>query len=170
MKTIILVRHAKSSWDSSITNDRERPLNERGFRDAQFMAEKFLERQITPDVILSSPALRAITTSKYFAEKLNFLDNSIFVEEDIYNKGTGNILKLINKLDNSINKCMIFGHNPEITELSTFFSMDIFAHVPTCGIVCLVFNANDWEELTSFQAKVTFFDFPKRYLKSKYKE
>src|SRR6056297_1598790 len=108
MKTLLIIRHAKSSWDNPDLPDVERPLNKRGFRDAPFMAKLIAEKVPKPDLFLSSPATRASTTAKYFAEAYNLEENRIEIKELIYDRGPKQILYMLSELDDEINSVALF--------------------------------------------------------------
>ncbi|MBX3045319.1 MAG: histidine phosphatase family protein [Candidatus Kapabacteria bacterium] len=166
MKTIIFVRHAKSSWDNQEWTDFDRPLNKRGFHDAPKMADIFSNKIGLKPVIYSSTAKRAITTAEYFADALQIDKNDINMEEAIYHQGMKFINKTIKHLDNNIIAAMFFGHNPDITSLATFFTGNYFENVPTCGIICIDFEVNSWEEVLNHNGNLRFFDYPKKYFTS----
>jgi len=131
MKTLVIVRHAKSSWDDPSCSDFERTLNKRGERDAPYMAQITREKGIKADLIISSPANRALTTAKYFAKEQGIVDSNISQKELIYNSGFSEILRLLKKTDNSYNTVMLFGHNPDITHLTSYLLVipsTIFQH------------------------------------------
>jgi phosphohistidine phosphatase len=159
MKTLILNRHAKSDWSSGAETDFDRPLNKRGNSDAPMMADRLLERNIMPDIIISSPAMRAISTAKVFANKLGIDD--IKEEIEIYNGGENYFRHLFPSKDFSANTILAFGHNPDFTSLSTYFSGEYFGNVPTCGIVCIDFEINTWQDINKQNGKLRFFDYPK---------
>ncbi len=161
MKTLILVRHAKSDHGNSNLNDFDRPLNDKGQRDAVKMARLFVEKNIIPDKIISSPALRAIATADYFADALNKSFDEIQQEQFIYDRGANFIINFIKKLENSYNTVMLFGHNPDMTALATFLSGKYFENIPTCGLVCIDFIQNNWEDIDPNYSKLRFFEFPK---------
>lgn len=163
MKTIVLIRHAKSSWDNPEWSDFERPLNKRGLRDAPFLADVLKAKGLNPDLILSSPAVRAITTAKIFAMHFDYNTIDIKIDVGIYEKGQKHIAKLIATIDNKKNTVFIFGHNPDITSLAGFLTGDYFENVPTCGIVCIDFEVDKWEEIPDLNGKLRFFTFPKLY-------
>lgn len=165
MKTVIFVRHAKSSWDSPDLPDYERPLNKRGRRDAPFMAGLFKERDINPDIVYSSPAVRALTTAYHFADELGIGRNRIVVDNLIYEYGPNGIIKLIEKIDNGIDTIMIFGHNPDLTHLTNFLGGVYLDNLPTTGIVCIDFDIDSWDMITESSGELRFIDFPKRHKK-----
>ena len=163
MKTLLIVRHAKSSWDDPSLADFERPLNKRGNRDAPFMAKKIKEHNIQPDIILSSPAVRAFTTATIYAEALNFPEHQIAKRELIYDRGPKQILLMLNETDDKINTVMLFGHNPDLSTLTQFLCDFKFGNLPTCGTVCIDFDINSWANLGDEKGKLRFFESPKMY-------
>ncbi len=163
MKTLILVRHAKSDWGNPDISDFDRPLNKRGLRDAPFMADLIKSKGIVPDLIISSPANRAITTAKYFASALNYPLDKIEQINIIYSSGVNTISELIASLDNQYNTVMLFGHNPSISSLSYNFSGGKVPDMPTCAVACIDFNSNNWEDTLESDATLRFYEFPKKY-------
>lgn len=164
MKTLLIVRHAKSGWDNPDLNDFERPLNKRGHRDAPFMGDLIAKMGIKPDLIISSSALRAHTTAGYFADSFKYPKDKIIADRSIYERGIRHIIKLIKNLDNNISTVMVFGHNPDITSLSSFYSGEYFDNVPTCGVVCIDFNVTSWNDTDTENGKLRFYEFPKKHL------
>jgi len=163
MKTLILVRHAKSSWDEPHLADYERKLNNRGLRDAPFMGEKLKERNVLPDLILSSPAKRAYKTASLFAEALNYAKEKIVKKEIIYDKGPRDILNMINQQDDRLQTIMLFGHNPDLSALTNFLCDFTEGNLPTCGTVCIDFNTDSWVNVGDEKGKLRFYDSPKKY-------
>jgi len=163
MKTIILVRHAKSSWDNPDWSDFERPLNKRGNRDAPFIADVMKSKEILPDYIISSPAIRAKSTAIIFAKVLNYEQENIKFDLGIYEKGVNYIKKIISALDDHVSTAIIFGHNPDMTSLASYFTGEYFDNVPTCGVVCIDFEIDTWAKITNENGKLRFFLFPKLY-------
>lgn len=165
MKSLFLVRHAKSSWDYPELSDFERPLNKRGKKDAPLMGEVFNKLNIKPDQIISSPAVRAITTARTIAESINYPVENIKTIEAIYEVGTKDLLKLIRSTDNKINSLMIFGHNPALTLLSNDIGDKYIDNIPTCGMTAIEFDITSWQDLKSESGKIKLFEFPKKYKK-----
>ncbi|PKL84626.1 MAG: phosphohistidine phosphatase [Ignavibacteriae bacterium HGW-Ignavibacteriae-1] len=163
MKTIVLVRHAKSSWDNPDWSDFERPLNKRGLRDAPFLADVLKTKELKPDLMISSPAIRAKITATIFADALDYGEKNLKFDIGIYEKGQKYVSKLISQLDNNNSTVFIFGHNPDISSLAGFLTGDYFENVPTCGIVCIDFKVQNWEQVLSENGALRFFIFPKMY-------
>ena len=164
MKTIYLIRHAKSSWKDMSLRDYDRPLNKRGLRDAPFMADLLKEKGITPDAIVSSPANRAYTTACYFAKALKIEKENIIKEEDIYEAYHSTVLSIIQKQSDTIDTLLVFGHNPAFTNLANLFTKNYIDNVPTCGIVEIAASIKSWAELNEENGKVVNFLYPKLYL------
>ncbi len=143
MKTLFLVRHAKSSRNEPALPDKDRPLNDRGKRDAPKMGERLAKREVTPDLILSSPAKRALETAQIIAKKLDYRLADIVVDEQLYATGADDVLHVIRKLGAKPKSVMLFGHNPELTELAHRLSNKI-AHLPTCAVAEFTFDAKSW--------------------------
>lgn len=163
MKTIIFVRHAKSHWGNPDLSDFDRPLNKRGLRDAPFMADLIASKGIKPDLIISSPANRAITTAKYFAKALNYDKEQIEQINLIYTSGIISIMELIASLDSQYNTVMLFGHNPVISSLVYKLSEGKVSEMPTCAVACIDFEIENWIELNEAEGKLRFFEYPKKY-------
>jgi len=161
MKSLFLIRHAKSSWDDPTLKDFDRPLNNRGHQNAKEMAERLKNKDISFDKILSSPAVRAKTTAIYFAEILEIEAIKVEFIASIYESYEDNIIKLVSNTSNSINRLAIFGHNPTFTLLANMFAETSIPNVPTCGIVAIEFNTNDWSVFFEASKKLLFFDYPK---------
>jgi phosphohistidine phosphatase len=163
MKKLCIVRHAKSSWDDPGLLDLERPLNKRGKRDAPFMGERLKKYKVKPDLIISSPAKRAMKTAKIIASKINYPVKKITTADIIYNGSSFDLLSLIRNTDEAISEVMLFGHNPEITALVNYLSEKRILNVPTCGFLCVEFNIDSWKEVSDKNGNVLFFDYPKKH-------
>lgn len=163
MKNLLLIRHAKSSWDNANLRDIDRPLNKRGERDAPFMAKLLAKNNIRPELIISSPAIRALTTAKIFAHHLNYPSQNIDQPSKLYSATTGDLLEIVNSIEESIKTVFVFGHNPELTSFSNYLSGKYIDNIPTCGIVKLYFKIT-WNELSRNSCSIDFFEYPKKYL------
>lgn len=168
MKTLILVRHAKSSWKDSSLSDIERPLNKRGKRDAPFMGKVLAETGIKIDRFISSPANRALTTARHFAAAFGLHDeDDIQIEEIIYHGSSRSIMKFINDLDDGYDAVVLFGHNPDFTSMASIYTEEYFDNVPTCGIVCIDFDVHSWVDTGETLGNLRFYKYPKQYFKKK---
>src|SRR5206468_4390322 len=161
MKTLFLVRHAKSSRDERALPDKDRPLNDRGKRDAPKMGEHLAKRELTPDLILSSPAKRALKTAQTIAKKLDYKLADIVVEERLYATGADDLLRVIRKPGAKPKSVMLFGHNPELTELAHRLSNEI-THLPTCAVAEFTFDAKSWSYIGKAKPSSVTLDYPKQ--------
>jgi len=160
MKTLFLIRHAKSDWTFNLP-DFERPLNARGLRNAPMMAERLRQYKTTPDVLVSSPAKRALTTAQFFAQTLKIPANQIQLEEHIYEADVHTLLKLINTFDNHTSTVALFGHNPGISLLAAYLCPEFHDQLPTCAMVHLAFETDNWAEISGDSAHLKWFTYPK---------
>ena len=161
MKTLFLIRHAKSSWGDTALPDKDRPLNDRGRRDAPKIGERLAKRDVKPDLILSSPAMRALKTAEIIAKKLDYRRKDIVVDDRLYAVEADDLLDVIHKLGDKLERVMLFGHNPELTELAHRLSSKI-THMPTCAVAEFAFDAKSWSKIGKVKpAKVTL-DYPKK--------
>ena len=161
MKTLFLVRHAKSSWDDNTLPDKDRPLNDRGKRDAPKMGKRLAKRDVKPELILSSPAMRAIATAEIIARKLDYKLKEIVVDDRLYPGDADEMLTVIHRFDDELECVMLFGHNPALTELAHRLSRDV-VHMPTCAVAKFKFTAKSWSSVgKSKLAKVTL-DYPRK--------
>lgn len=164
MKTLYLARHAKSYWEDQSIPDINRPLNKRGKRDAPFMGEILMDKNIKPTLVVSSPAKRAKKTALAIAEKIGYPEKKILYNEDLYEASSNILIKIIKQLDEKYDSVMIFGHNPGLTMLNNHISDRYIDNIPTCGIVALQLDIK-WSELDKNTGKFLFFEYPKLYMK-----
>jgi len=164
MKTLVLVRHAKSSWDAPGLSDFDRPLNERGKKDAPEMAERLKEKGLKPDVFLSSPAKRARRTARYFAEAFGVEKEAIVFEEDLYMATEEAFLKAVRGRRDGQDTVVLFAHNPGITEFANTLSNVRIDDMPTCSMFAVAADVKSWEDFLAGEKKFLFFDYPKNPL------
>ena len=163
MKTLYLVRHAKSYWGDQSLPDFERPLNKRGKRDAPFMGEVLNDKKVRPDLIICSPAKRTRKTALEIAERLRYPDKKILYDENLYEASSNTILEIIKSIDDKFDSVMIFGHNPGLTLLNNYISDKYLDNIPTCGMVALQ-SDKKWGEIGKNSCSHLFFEYPKLYL------
>lgn len=161
-KTLVLIRHAKSSWTEAGLSDRERPLNERGKRDAPFMARRMADSGLKIDLLVSSPANRALTTAKYYADALGISHDAIRIESGIYEADVRQLMDAINALDEAKNTVIFFGHNPGFSYLIQYLNGSMM-HMPTNGVALLEIQTNSWENVGTGSATLVDFDSPKKH-------
>ena len=162
MKTLYLVRHAKSSWKQPELTDFERPLNKRGKNDAPFMGKLLSEKGVNPELVISSPAKRAAVTAKIIASEINYPKEKIVFDENIYEATGRRLLEIISGTEEKYNSVMLLGHNPGLTVLHNNLSDHFIDNIPTCGVVALEFNKS-WEKIELNSAGFMFFEYPKKH-------
>lgn len=163
MKTLYIIRHAKSSWSDPSASDFERGLNDRGKRDAPKMGKRLKEKEIHPDVVISSPAKRALSTAKRISEVINFEKHRIQTNSKLYHANEDTILSVVQGINDNQEIAMIFGHNPGLTDFVNSISIEEIHidNIPTCGVVAFSLPVDSWKEVTWKTAKLLFFDYPK---------
>jgi phosphohistidine phosphatase len=164
MKTVYFVRHAKSSWDHAGMRDIDRPLNERGLRDAPFMAQLLAGKDIRPDRILSSPANRAYSTAQFFASAFDIPGEEVQVVREIYEAWPDEIIRIVTNLPDEYSTVFLFGHNPTFTAVANMFSEEYILNLPTCGIFSVEADVDGWKNFGREHGKLTALHFPKQYL------
>lgn len=161
MKTLTLVRHAKSSWKDTGLGDRKRPLNGRGERDAPAMGKRIVEHGIRPSLIISSPATRAWSTAKIIANEISYPIEFLQREDDLYLASLKDILDVIVVQDNGFNHLMVVGHNPGLTDVANFLSPGLTHNLPTAGVVSVQIDQDDWDLRDRPKTELLIHDYPK---------
>ncbi|MDD3060774.1 MAG: histidine phosphatase family protein [Sulfurimonas sp.] len=161
MKKLYIIRHAKSSWTDMTLNDFERPLNKRGEEGAPFMAKELKSKNIMPDMILSSPALRAKTTAETITGTIGFFKEIVF-KENIYEASAETLHEILKSVDDENATLFLVGHNPGLNALAERY-VGFHENIPTTGIVEIEFDCSKWSEISPKNAKLISFDYPKRY-------
>jgi phosphohistidine phosphatase len=163
MKTLYVVRHAKSSWDEPDQADFDRPLNERGKRDAPRMGKRLKEKGIHPDLMIVSPARRTWSTARRIAKILEYPKEKIKADERLYHADDDRILATLQDVKDKCDIVMYFGHNPGLTDfVNSLMNIERdIDNVPTCGVVAFQFNIDSWKQLTWGIGNLLFFDYPK---------
>lgn len=159
MKTLMLLRHAKSSWDDASLRDFERPLAKRGKRDAPRIGEELKLRAPMPDIIISSPATRAKQTIEAVVQTSGIRSRLEF-NESIYGASSAELMRLIGRLPDSINCALMVGHNPGFEELvSRLTGTDTV--MPTAALACMEFQIDHWNDLEDGAGKLIWLLTPK---------
>jgi phosphohistidine phosphatase len=163
MKTLYLVRHAKSSWKYPRLDDFERPLNKRGRKGAPFMGEILKELNVSPDLIISSPANRAATTARIMAAKIDYPLENIRYSETIYEFSEGALIQVVKHIDDEVIKAMVVGHNPALNGLANYLGDRSVSNIPTAGIYCLELDIASWTNIRENCGKLKFFEYPQKH-------
>jgi phosphohistidine phosphatase len=158
-KTLVIIRHGKSTWDYEGISDFDRPLKEVGISNTQLVAQKIKSLGIFPDLVLSSPANRALHTALIVAREIHYPLNQIAINTTLYTEFEKDILELIKNTDNQTNTLFIFGHNPVFTDLPNYFLKAQIDNLPTSGAAILQFEASTWKEISkkNLLSEVTIF-------------
>lgn len=161
MKQLTIVRHAKSSWNLSELEDFYRPLNARGVKNAFSIGEALKARGLYPELIVTSPAVRAINTAIIIAKKLDFPQQRIQSNDRIYEASAEHIFQILSNLEDSNGHVMLFGHNPSLTNLINRLQPQMLDNLPTCGVYCIDLPIASWSEVRQAKGEVVFTLFPK---------
>jgi phosphohistidine phosphatase len=146
MKTLYLVRHAKSSWEHDVI-DHQRPLKGRGKKDAKLVSAKVKSEIEPPQKIISSDANRALTTAHYFKDALGIGDSDFSTNPDLYDFSGQSVLRIVKELDDSLDRVMIVGHNHAFTSIANMLGNKYIDNVPTSGFVMIEFETDSWKKI-----------------------
>lgn len=161
MKQLILVRHAKSDWGDPSLADIDRPLNERGKRDAPDMARRISKRKIRPDLLISSPAKRAARTARAFAGEFGFAKKDILYLPELYLAPPSVFFEVIAGISNDADTVLLFSHNEGITDFANQLGVARIDNIPTCGVFAIKADCKKWEAFRDAGKEFWFFDYPK---------
>ncbi len=162
MKTLYLVRHAKSSWNNANLSDHDRPLNDRGERDAPRMGKRLGKRRPQPELIISSSALRAETTATILAETIGYPSSELKIDARLYGAEPKDVLSIIREVNDNIACIMLVGHNPTLTTVIKTLGRCEMDDIPTCAIAVLSFPMETWSEIAPVNGELVDFDYPKK--------
>lgn len=161
MKSILFIRHAKSSWDSPTSQDFDRPLNEKGHKDAPLMAQRLLAQKITIDAFVSSTAKRAFTTAEYFYKEFKAAPEQLIPTPELYQAQPFVFYKVIQSLNDDWKTVAIFSHNPGITEIVNSMAVATVDDMPTCAVFGVTANIKHWKDFAGAEKRFLLFDYPK---------
>jgi len=162
MKQLILVRHAKSDWSLPDIVDWDRPLNKRGIRDAPEMGRRLRSRRLKPDLILTSPAVRALATARVMAKELRVPARHVREDERLYLAAPAVMLDVVREHGGELRYLMVVGHNPGITEFADKLSSERrIDHMPTCAIVTMQFDFRAWSDINWESGVEVDLDYPR---------
>ncbi len=161
MRSLLIFRHAKSSWDYPNLDDFDRPLNKRGEKDAPDMGRRLDDLGYFPDLMISSPAKRAIETCTVIADAVEYPKKAIKKDERLYHASASEILEILKETDDLWLNVAIFGHNPGLTSFANHLNNTSIYNIPTAGMVMCDLDIESWKEIEFSKGKMRFFDFPK---------
>lgn len=167
MKTLLLVRHAKSSWDDPSLSDFDRPLNERGKRDAPVMVHRLLDAKVKIDAFISSPAKRAGRTARIFAKEYKRKKDEIIYKTELYGAGENEFFEIVSKIDDKFDNVALFSHNPGLTDFANELTDTKIDNIPTSAVFAIRAEAKSWSEFKNAKKEFWFFDYPKSVISEK---
>lgn len=163
MKTLYLMRHAKSSWKHAELNDLERPLLEKGLKRTRLIIEYFQEHDVTIELIITSHAVRAEETARLIARAFNVDESNFRIEKGVYMSDADTLMDHFFDLPEKVNHVMLVGHNPAITNFVNNYLDEKIDYLPTSGVVAVSFDTGRWEELPTARHNLKFVIFPKMF-------
>jgi len=161
MKKLFIIRHAKSDWDNSALDDFDRPLNKRGEKNAPMMGELLSKKGITPDLIISSPALRAISTAELIAKEVGYT-KTITPNQYIYEAYVTALQEIVQYLYDTHDTVFLVGHNPGVSALA-YMLCGLTQQLPTCAIVEIEFDCDSWMDASKDNSKLISYEYPKKH-------
>jgi len=153
MKILYLLRHAKSSWE--ISPDFDRPLTERGYADSHLVGKYLIQKKIHVDLVISSPAIRAITTALIISKYLDYSPDSILMREQLYDSSVKDYLNCIADISKG-NSIVLAGHNNTISQVAEKLSVQPVNDLKTCSIVAIQFNIDTWKDIADSKGDLLF--------------
>jgi phosphohistidine phosphatase len=160
MKRLTLIRHARASWGNAALDDIDRPLNERGEKEASLIGRRLSRHSLKPEQIVCSPATRATSTATLIARELGLPLHDVVLQRRIYEAEVGDLLHIIQQLDRSLTHVILIGHNPGISELSSILTGLSMRSMHTCGVFAIDFEVAEWTEIEPGSGSFVFYDYP----------
>jgi phosphohistidine phosphatase len=160
-KQLILIRHAKSDWANAGLDDFDRPLNDRGKRDAPLMVQRLIDKKVKIDAFISSPAKRAAKTAKIFVDGYGRDKDDLLFKEELYLAAPATFFSVIEKIDDAYNSVAIFSHNNGLTDFANLLTDARIDNIPTCGIFAVTIDSDSWSDFRTAKKEFWFFDYPK---------
>jgi len=167
MKTLYIVRHAKSSWEYQGINDIDRPLKKRGINDAYLVSRVLQEKVNTPNLFVASCANRALHTAMIFSYTFNFPLANLRVSKSLYSFSDGYLIKTVKAFDDGFESAIVFSHDHGINTFVNKFGDKFISHVPTCGVIGIRFNDKHWKNIK--KGETFLVEFPKHHKPAKEK-
>ncbi len=162
MKKLFVVRHAKSSWDFPELDDHDRPLNNRGLKNAPEMGRRLATKNVKIGLMVTSPAKRAADTAGFIADQLSYPKSRIVKEPLFYHAGIHDLMAKVQTTQNGVTSLMIFGHNPGLTDFVNYMTGADIYNIPTCGIAEIDFDVTSWKQIGSGIGILISLDYPKK--------
>lgn len=156
MRQIILIRHAKSSWEHDVI-DHERPLKQRGVNDAKIIAKELKNHNLKIDKVIVSDAQRTQQTAEIMIPVIKVHQSIVSFSHKLYDFAGYNLTEVVKSCNNDINTLMVFGHNHAITSFVNTFGSQYIDNVPTCGVVVINFQVESWDKIKKGETVLTMF-------------
>lgn len=163
MRTLTLIRHAKSSWKDTTLDDFDRPLNRRGRENAPMMGHLLKKMGLGFDLIVTSPALRALTTARLIAEQLGYPEQDLLQNREIYGASTTELLEIVQRLPDEAANVALVGHNPALTEFCSYLSGEYIDNLPTCAVASIRFDVDAWQAVYRDMGRLIHYEYPRKY-------
>jgi phosphohistidine phosphatase len=163
MKTLTIVRHAKSDWGNESLEDIHRPLSESGYTDARVTAKLLVKKIDTPDYWLTSPAIRAYSTALIYANAFKYDADKLVIKQKIYEATIKSLKQQLSLIPDNFSHAILFGHNPGLTNLFNDISDSFADNIPTCGTLHLTSNTKKWKDFFNIAVKNDFNLYPKEF-------
>lgn len=159
-KNLYLLRHARANERMSDQTDFDRELNSTGLQNATRMGLNFLNKKTQFDIIISSSAVRAISTASLVAEQIKYDTSRIHQNQEIYEASTRTLLQVVNQLKEEWQNVLIVGHNPSITYLAEYITKSEIGDLTTCGVALIEFDTMKWEEISESTGHLISYEYP----------
>ena len=165
MRRLTLVRHAKSDWKDASLKDFDRPLSRRGLREAPAMAERLADEKVQVDLMITSPARRALETARFFAKALDYPLRRLKLEDHLYLARPSEILEVVRRVGKRVQHLMLFGHNPGLSDFAHKLTRDKeLGDLPTCAVYSMELNIASWAEAHYGEGRHATLSHPKNFL------
>jgi len=162
-RTLTLIRHAKSSWQDAALSDFERPLNKRGRENAPLMGRRLKAWGINFDLVISSPAQRAMTTARLIMAELGCPEQLLIQAQQLYGATVNELLNVTHRLPDEKSHIALVAHNPGLTEFCNYLSGEYIANLPTCSIACITFELETWQAVFRNTGNLSRFEYPRKH-------
>jgi len=163
MRTLTLIRHAKSSWKDSTLDDFDRPLNKRGKDNAPMMGRKLNKAGVRFDLIMTSPALRALTTARLIAGELGYPETRLLQSPRLYSASASELLEIVHGLPDDRHEVALVAHNPGLTELCNYLCGERIDNLPTCAVAVIRFDVDIWAAVYRDTGRLIRYEYPRKY-------
>ncbi len=159
-KILYLMRHAKSAWDNPEVSDHDRTLMEKGIKKTELIAGYLIKKNVKPDLIISSSAIRASETARIIAAKLGYPESEIKYEDNLYEASEDDVFDTVFTVPDTIKSVMLVGHNPTFTNFANYFLKNEIDWMPTSAVVAIEFKTGKWDKITDAKNNKKFYVYP----------